>query len=206
MRLSILICALVGLLQVSPLEAEIITVQAGNHDLLANTADQVIEILISGDGKLQGVNFDVQIGNGKTGEVPAITNVDIIGTGLLFSASNTGDNGDGSGIDDGLAGFWSSSTTTQAGETVTPGSPNSILAKVEISTVGFDSGSFELILNDGLDVLTDFAGWEKITGNDLTIFNGTVKVVPEPSSFILFIGLGSLGVAVLKRRRRRVGH
>lgn len=195
-------CASVTLLSAALSRADLIDVHAGSHDLLPNTAGQIIEILVSGDGAVQGLNFDVQIGNGRTGYVPAVTNVDIVGPGLLFGGNNNGDNGMGTGAADDFAGFWNATTTTADG-TVSPQSPFSVLARVEIDTTAFFAGSsFELILNNGIDVLTDFTEWGSVPGEDLNIYNGTVNIVPEPSSLLLLL-LGGVGLALLRLRAKR---
>jgi hypothetical protein len=202
MRAGILACVLACVLCVSPLHAEWLNVIGGDHDLLADTPGQVIDVLVKGDGEVQGLNFYVMVGNGRTDKVPNITGVDIIGSATLFEWNNTGQLNDDQPAD--FRGFWGAGTTTSSG-TVTPGPSGSVLAWIEIDTSGFSSGSFPLFLTDvglGDDLYPmGFAGWED--NNDLTIYNGTLNIVPEPSSLLLmFFGVAGLGVVTVMRRRR----
>jgi hypothetical protein len=217
MRAGIHACVLACVLCVSPLHAAVIHVIGGDHDLLPDTPGQVIDVLVQGDGEVQGLNFYVMVGNGMTDEVPNITGVagepgvDIIGSGTLFEGNNNEQQNDDQPAD--FRGFWGAGTTTSSG-TVTPGTSGRILARVTINTEGFFSGSFDLFLQNidylGSQYDTDFVGWGTDPDLDpewqnhfVTIDDGTLNIVPEPSSLLLmFFGVAGLGVVTVMRRRR----
>ena len=84
-----------------------------------------------------------------------------------------------------------------------------LLGRVTIDTTGFAFGTvFAILLKDvNLGDFgtfgTDFAGWETTQGNTLAIDNGSVRIVPEPSTFVLmFAGIAGLGIVAVARRKR----
>lgn len=226
--MRILLSPLVVLLLISPLNAEVIQVTAGEHDLLPQTAGQEINIMVTAKRededneepvRVQGVNFEVQIGGGGTKEVPTIANVDLLGDGLLFAGLREEHSGHGSWADEDKDGAWTWSLTVPDG-----GGPDSdgflplnqedsyndshILATVEINTGGFDAdSSFPLKLwgNEPQDWSTDFASWQDEANHELSVSNGTVNVVPEPASVMLLSvgGLFAGMVGFFARRRRK---
>ena len=70
----------------------------GEHELLADTADQLIEIMVSGGDSVQGLNLRLQVADGGThpdagGSIdgPKISNIDLV-SGTIFDGNHTGQN------------------------------------------------------------------------------------------------------------------
>jgi hypothetical protein len=208
MRVGIAALVLGCLLWVSPSQAALMHVIGGSHDLLPNTAGQAIEVLVEGDGNVQGMVFVIGIGNGITADVPNITALDIAGPGTLFGTKANNGQGGTSGLGFGFGGVWYADVTTVEPLTVTPDPDPMVLAKATIDTTGFFSGVFPLALMQvdlgDLGVYdTNFAGWELVAGNTLQIDGGRLNIVPEPSSFLLmFAGVAGLGIVAVARRKQ----
>jgi hypothetical protein len=69
-------------------------IEGGIHYLLPND-QRTIPIMVSGGDLVEGINFYVQLGdggpiNGGTTTAPKISAIDLVGSGTLFSQSNTG--------------------------------------------------------------------------------------------------------------------
>ena len=173
---------------------------------MGDTPDQKVQILVEGDGNVDGVFIEAKLHLGRTGEVPAITGMDLISPSLLFGPNHTEQN-DFPGTDFGHAGYWGASTTTQSG-TVTPGAGMAVLAEVTIDTTGFGPGTYNLYINKKLDdngemveIRTLFPDWDDATDqegnliNTLNAYNGTItlKAVPEPASLALWAGFLAMG-------------
>ncbi len=164
----------------------------GEHELLADTANQLIEIMVSGGDSVQGLNLRLQVADGGThpdagGSIdgPKISNVDLV-TGTIFDGNNTGQNDLLS-----LPQVSVQSITTANGMVAADG----LLATVLIDTTGFTEGEFDLWAGDTLDGPTDFAGIPA------SITDGSIRIVPEPASFVgLLTGLGAI-CAALRRVR-----
>lgn len=181
------ICSLASLASVPARGA---TINVGNNYLVPNTAGQVIRFYVTGAEAVQGLNFNVQVGDGglAAGGVtigPAITSVDITG-GTIFSGNNTGQ------VNAlGLPQIAVSTITTSSGTVPASG----LLAAVTFDTTGFFVGSWSLSLSNTLNGSTDFAGIPA------TIQNGTIStyiVVPEASSVVG----GGMGLMLLLLHRR----
>ena len=165
----------------------------GEHELLPDTPNQSIEIMVSGGDNVQGLNFRVQVADGGThpmagGSIdgPMISNIDLL-SGTIFDGNNTGQNDILS-----LPQVWVQSTTS-ANDTVPA---DGLLATVTIDTTGFMEGEFDLRVGDTLDNATDFAG----VAVDIT--DGLLRIsVPEPASATVLL----MGWAILCTALRRVG-
>jgi hypothetical protein len=172
------------------------TITVGNHQLLPNTPGQVISILASGEGAadaIAGVDLFLVIGGGTSG--PIATNFDLIGAGTIFAANNNGQQGFGAEYDPPSRDLVGLVTTTSG--TV---SPNGVLAYVTLDTTGLTSGDFTLSITNelfGPSVLYATGGASTV------LIDGTLSVVPEPSSVVLGL-FGVAGVAAVAIRRRRV--
>jgi MYXO-CTERM domain-containing protein len=168
----------------------------GPRQLLPDTPGQQIEIYVTGGAPVEGLNFNVQVADGFPDSGPGfpglidgpnITAVNITGPGTVFSASNQGM----STIRNDEQ-VWSVSTTTIAPATVNAAG---LLGIVTVSTVGWFSGTWDFALQSTQEGATDFAGI------GATITDGSITVVPEPSSQ-LAVALLLLGGAWFWRRRR----
>ncbi len=159
----------------------------GDLSIAENSTSETIEVFVTGDTNVQGVNFNIQIGDGGPiagGSTPVqVTGVDILG-GTIFEGNNTGAS-PGRLFVDGLA---LDGTTTNTGTVVA----NGLLGTVTVSTTGLTAGDSFTISTNGLNGATDFAG---IAAEQAT---GTLTVVPEPAS----VATLALGAITLLRRRR----
>ena len=152
------------------------TIEVGTHHLLPDTPGQKIDICVSGGDPVQGLNFNVQVGDGAAanGGVdigPIITEADVV-TGTIFDGNNTGQT---DLVSMGLIVF--RVVTTASGTVAADG----LLATLTVDTTRITSGWFDLSLTNvaekafppGVD--TDFAG----VPADIT--NGTIEIVPRPA-------------------------
>ncbi len=184
------------LLLTLPVNASLI-VRAGDHELAPNTANQIIEILIEGQGSentLQGINLNIQIADGFTG--PKITDVDVVGPGTVFASPNNNGQAGGKITDQIWGGVGTISPTP-----LTVGAANSVLAKVTIDTTGFFPGSnpWEFKLLGTLNGDSTLLG---TTGSERFV-DGSLSVVPEPASILTLIaGASLLGPGAYRRLRR----
>ncbi len=191
-RRTILFCVVLCLTASATASAEPICI-VGDHFFQPDEIG-TIALLVSGDVAVEGLNFYIQIDdggaiNGGSGTKPKIMDVDIVGparSGLgpatLFFGNNTGQTNT---LTSDL--LWAADVTTASGTVNTAGT----LAFVTIDTAGTAPGEiYPLLLKEtaagifgapGVD--TDFAG---IPAN---ITNGSIRIIPEPSTILL---LGSL--------------
>lgn len=161
----------------------------GNHDLHPNLAGQTISIFVSGGDAVQGINFNVQVGDGgaaaggaDTG--PIIEDVDLLSG--IFLGNNTNQTDGPSPL------LWNSITTTNTGSV----SANGLLAVLTVSTVGLTSGDFALL---SLTPADEFGGATNFAGLVAQITNGSITVVPEPAALVLMLA-GALGLVAARRR------
>ena len=75
------------------------TIVVGDHDLQPNTANQQITISVTGGTAIQGMNFNVQLGDSTDindpYNGPVVSSADIL-SGTIFDGNNTGTrDGDG---------------------------------------------------------------------------------------------------------------
>ncbi len=175
-----------------------LTISLGNIALLANTADQVVPVVVHGGDAVEGVTFNVRIGDGLAplpGPAPTITDLDILGTAAeptIFFLDNTGQL-DPDGPNDSFPYYESRTTTTTAADGTV--AAEGLLARVTLSTLGVNSGEWDLILKDPAGFATEFPG------TSVTTEQGRIVIVPEPATWI---GLASvlLGASSWLLRRR----
>ena len=174
-----------------------LTISLGTIPLLPNTADQVVPVMVHGGDAVEGVTFNVRIGDGLAplpAPAPTITDLDILGTAAqptIFYLDNTGQV-DPDGPNDPFPYYESRTTTTTADATV---AGEGLLARVTISTLGVNSGAWDLILKDPAGFATEFPG------TSVTIQDGRVEIVPEPSTWLV-LASALFGVPVWLLRRR----
>lgn len=166
----------------------------GHHELYSNLPNQKIQLFVTGGDAVEGLNFNLQIGDGGPDlggltSGPRITAVDLL-TGTIFDGNNTGEQDPGSYPQLALR-----TTTTSTGTVSAQG----LLATITIDTTGYFMGTWPLSLSDTLNGPTDFAG------HSAAITNGTLQVttvVPEPS---LAMFSAAVFLLPLGRRRNRRG-
>ncbi len=175
-----------------------IMVQVGNHELLPDTADQKIEIFVTGDEQTAGVNLRLKINDGESG--PVITDIDLE-TGTIF--------GDASPISF-IAPPGVPSSIVEAGVLAGIGDvlADGLLATITVSTEGVEPGSYSLILNPpelgATEILNTDAIPAAIEAVELDD-QGRIEIsaqnggVPEPSGFVI---LATLGLAHLWQTSR----
>ena len=166
------------------------TVNAGSHFLLPNQSGQEIQVFVSGEALVQGLEFNIQIGDDTVG--PVITDVDIL-TDTIFAESNTGI----------FPGYYMEPHKAYFGTTtnVTVGDgfivTNGLLATITLDTTGITTGEFELRLISG-NAQTGFSQ-TNFAGIPANLINGTLSV-PEPLSVTMLL---AGGVGMVWRRRRK---
>ena len=177
-----------------------IIVDVGDHPLLENTPGQEIEIKVQGGDQVQGLNFYVQIGDGgpEVGGTPgpAIQSVDIL-TGTIFENNNVGQTDfDAPFGDPDILPQWEGVTTvTQTGTIAAEG----LLGTITIDTTGFffaGQRSWPLRMTGTANGDSDFAGLP------ISIANGSIEILPEPSALIL-LGIGAVGLVAYRWRGRK---
>jgi len=194
--------------------AQAATITVGDHQLLPNTAGQTIVITVTGGDATQGVALNAQIADGgpdaadlggtPAGLGPAFTGGSVT-AGTIYAANNTGDqdlntpNPPGQPLPFRQV-FWHQ-TSTASGSVAA----NGILAILTVDTTGFTSlspgdlglGKWSLILGPNqINGPTNFGSFTP------TIIDGSITIVPEPTSVVLglFAAAGLGAVAIRKRR------
>jgi len=184
------------------------TLVVGNHILAANTnggPQNTIQISISGtDANIAGAVINAQVADG--GPVPGGVIVgpgftgDMLQPGSLFLGNNTG-------ITDLNPGFVNGNqlvllqTSTASGVVSDVG--GKLLVTLTFDTTGFGPGIWPLLFSGTLNGDTGIGATTGVL--NLAITNGTIQIIPEPSSIVLglFAAAGLAAVAVRKNRARR---
>ena len=157
-------------------------INVGNYFLLPDTSGQLIELFVSGDQAVQGLNFNAQIGDGGpaaggTNSGPSISAVFLL-EDTIFAGNNNGQHDPGSFPQLAIRTVSTFNGTVRA---------SGLLAKVVIDTTGFQQGTWTFALKNTLNGPTDFAG------RPVTITDGTLSIIPEPGTSVIFLlGLGAL--------------
>ncbi len=160
------------------------TIDVGPHNLLPNTANQQVQLFVTGGDSIASEDFWFQIGDGgpdgpnHTINGPIITGVDLA-TGTIFN-----------GMDVNILfalhdpQLWE--TGNGAASSVTA---NGLIATLTISTLGWNSGTWGLSIFDTVKLpasYTNDSGSFFFAGSD-----GTISIIPEPATLTL------LGVALI---------
>jgi hypothetical protein len=179
----------------------------GPHLLLPNTPGQTIQILVTGnDTTVQGMNFTSVIGDGGSifggvdDVVPTMT-ADII-TGAVFApdGANAVNQNPGFVFGIGLAPWSVTTVSTNTGFGPFNRLNNGLLATLTIDTTGFTTGTWALSLDDPNVGTTDWAG----SAEAPSITNGSITIVPEPTSVVLgLFAAAGLGAVAIRRRTRK---
>jgi hypothetical protein len=148
------------------------TISVGTQYMLNTNVERRIPIMVSSatHEAVEGVNLYLQVGdggapNGGTNTAPQITNLDLIGPGTIFNASNTGGSwmGLGVGPDNSQPPYLLAfdSTTTASGSV----EANGVLAYLTVNPAGAALGAYRIDLqNAGQNIpggplpASDFAG------------------------------------------------
>ncbi len=171
----------------------------GNYNMPAGTTGNVIDVFVTSDVTVQGLNF-IMDSNSNAAGGPLITAVDIVGAGTVFFGNNTGQGGTPA-----PPALKIKQTTTTASGSVGPWASPSLLAHVTFSTVGVNTGVYALrikgMATSGGGATTSFA---VVALDQNASQNGTITVVPEPTTLVLgLFAAAGLGAVAIRNRRRK---
>jgi len=171
--------------------ADSVVINVGSHNLLANTANQTVQIFVTGGAQVPGTDLFAQIGSGMVSPsaipgLPQITSVDLI-SGTIFAPNNSGmfvpnlspppaDNSYTAGgpvPPSEAPQFWQVFLNTSSGTVAA----NGLYVTLTIDTTGINSGAFALNLGNIQTpigtISTDFS-----TGPAPSITNGSITIGP----------------------------
>jgi hypothetical protein len=188
-----------------------VTIEAGDHLLLPDTPNQLVEILLTGSAaeteSIIGLDLFLQIDDAMSG--PIITNMNLIAPGALFDGVLLSFGPNPVPDDFPINRQWEDSVVVDAsfnggaGVVVIP-DVATLLATVEIDTTGVAPGVYDFLLSVTIGpntFITDFTDDQGFP-LDAVLINGTLTirqvVIPEPAS----IGLLGLSLLAMARRRR----
>lgn len=182
---------------VAPAEAAVV-IDLGATQLLPDAADQPLQVTISGDERIGGVDFFIRISGGDGGALPAfqITPQGVVGPlsgGVIAEGSGYVFTGALLFLDT-VASAGSSANVALLSGDLEGVDPNGILLTLLVDTTGITEGQFTVEPVVGFDI-TDSLG-QSVPG--ASVLNGTILIVPEPGALALVAALGAL----LPRRRR----
>ena len=194
---AIVLLTMVGVSSAAPV------IVVGEHDLQADTADQTIEIYVSGGESVSGLNLFVQVGDGGPelsgyglaagSDGPSITGVELKPGGGIFAGIP-----DSQTDNPGIPQVKNSTIAMTGGGSV---SAEGLLAVLTIDTRGFHAEDAETTWDLKLKgVLPGLGPWDTdFAPTTAEITDGSITVVPEPASVgLLVVG----GVGLVGRRRR----
>jgi hypothetical protein len=192
------------------------SIDVGNHQLLPNTPNQKIALYVTGGDAIAAADLLIQIGDGGPERVnfpPLTAGTDAPGVPLPIGLPNanlenptfgpdtgifasTPNGGQFDGLGGSIPQLIGLSILTDTGTVAA----NGLLATLMIDTTGFTSGTWDLMLKDTLAGNTVF--WSESANQvPLTIVNGSLTIVPEPTAIVLVL-TASLGLFALRRRAK----
>ncbi len=179
-------CCLFAVVSLFGVDTQATTINVGHHDLIANTPNQTIGILVEGGELVSGLDLFVQVGDGGSElallglpegtDGPALTGVELV-SGTIFEGVADVPTDIGSPLLDQVAIY----------TLALLGVPSSVpasgtLATLMVDTTGFSEGTWTLQLSDVLPFpelfgpfTTNFAGQPADS-----IVNGSITIVPPP--------------------------
>jgi hypothetical protein len=178
-------------------------IDIGNVFLDPNKAGQKRMFLIDGTEQVRGLDFYAQVGDGGPGSPdggtvgPKMSAVSLE-NGIFF--------GNNQGqftliLGGGLPQLQAYGINTNTGTVLADG----IIVEITFDTTGFSSGEWDLLFTGTEEGDTELYAAQGAPAINLTINNGKLTVVPEPSTLVLG-SIGLLGIAAISAaRRRRVG-
>lgn len=195
MKRVLFAAVLVAIITARPASAEIITIFGGEHTLLPGVETEIPIIARAGGLEVSAVETYFEI-EGRSG--PTITNVTLDSAGTLFEGNTFG----GENVVKWSPFVWAVDTLTESGTVTVDG--DVLLAKVWIDTTDVAPGQYTLMLKG---VLADVFGEPGLASSfpeyETLVWNGTLNVVPEPSSIVMMGGLLICGAVLVTRRRRK---
>lgn len=188
-------------------------IDVGNHLLLPNTPNQVIQIFVTGGDQIEGMNFNAQIGTdpenpvgipvfqyeiGGHSSYPGPTLSTVMAPGSIFAPPAAIHYNDVTFFDT----LWQAGVAPPSGTVTASG----LLATLVIDTTGISEGTWPLILANTLNGPTNWAG-SVVNGQEVPepiIIDGSISIVPEPSSIALAAcaAIGLCGIAFRRRFNR----
>lgn len=208
--------ALAGIFGCATLSQAATQIDVGDHLLLPNSPNQKIEIFVTGGDQIEGMNFNAQIGTdpehavgipvfqyeiGTHFSYPGPNLSTLLASGSVFAPPAGEYETDVTFFDT----LWQSGALTPSGTVGASG----LLATLYIDTTGvvaLQGTSWPLILSNTLGGPTNWAG-SIFNGQEVPnpiIIDGSITIVPEPSSIALaaFAAVGFCAVAVRRRMNR----
>lgn len=199
MRLKVGLLMVTLLTLASAAQADM-TILVGDHQLQPNQAGQTVQIFVVSDSpdSTQGLSFNAQLGDGGPDlggvDITPLMTGDAVGPGTLFE-TNHNPPADGSVPPS----FVNIGFTVQT-DTVPIPVGASLLATLTFDTTGFTTGTWPLLLAGTANGDTQIAQ----TVGALSITNGSITIVPEPSSVVLgLFAVAGFGAVAIRRRRAR---
>jgi hypothetical protein len=151
-------------------ESEALMISIGDHLVAPDQPGQQIQVYVSGQLPVQGVEFNLQVADGgpELGGLvdgPKIQDIDVLG-GTIFSSNNLGTRDDDGPHPDSYPQIEWRSTATESGTVIAEG----LLATLTIDTSGFSAGTWALHARDTLNGPTRFPAQSTIVNDgSLTI-------------------------------------
>lgn len=190
------------------------SIVVGNHNLQPNQAGQVVSLIMTGTDAYKNSDLGLLINGGVAG-APVVTHVFGATAGAIPIANlagsiwENGQAGVGGTFPDGTASVGTGFRTIAGFETVGQSSSTAsgIYVTLTFSTIGVAPGVYSFSLTDhpGFETAL-FFGVDPETFDPISvpldILNGTLTVVPEPTSMMLG-AIGMFGISIYVWRRKR---